>query len=112
MISKKLKKQIIQRICIGGCNWDAMMLWMYNDGNAPTIDVKNQTPNDICEGTPMRNFNEERSRITGCREYDKLANIYDLLGCTYDCGMEREWRLSNKEGWRLQWTQWFELAFV
>ena len=28
--------QIIQRICFGGCNWDAMMLWMNGNG----IDVK------------------------------------------------------------------------
>ena len=65
-----------------------MVLWMYNDGKAPSIDTTSSTPKDICEGNPTRSCNSYSSEYTGYQENDKLANVYDLLGCTQEWGME------------------------
>ena len=89
MIKKRRKIQIIQRICFGGCNWDAMMLWMYGNG----IDVKknqNTGIKDICAGTPTRSRNTSNPSITGSTGNDKLANIYDTLGGYMEWGMEAD----------------------
>ena len=104
MLKKKQRQKIIQPICFGGCNWDAMMLWMYNDGNAPYIDITSNSPKDICEGTPTRSKNNGSVEcITGRSEDDKLANIYDLIGCEYDCGME-----ASGDAWRVDRGSRFE----
>ena len=87
MIKKKLKIRNIQHICFGGCNWDAMMLWMNGNG----IDVTKSDTNgiqDICPGTPTRSKNTTNPSITGKTEMDKLSNIYDTLGGSWDWGME------------------------
>ena len=87
MIKKRQKQKIIQRICFGGCNWDAMMLWMNENG----IDVtKNEKTGikDICPGTPTRSRNKSFPSIAGNTETDKLANIYDTLGGYREWGME------------------------
>ena len=90
MIKKKQRQQIIQRICFGGCNWDAMLLWMYNDGKEPSIDVNSSTPKDICEGKPTRGHGSNSTIQTGVTEKDKLANVYDLLGCNSEFSMTAE----------------------
>ena len=108
MIKKKLKIQIIQHIWFGGCNWDAMLLWMYNDGKMPSIDILSKSPNDICEGNPMRNANEVNwesgNYITGYLEDDKLANIYDLLGCNSDWSMVACYIYRATMGGQGNWT--------
>ncbi len=64
---------------IWGCQYDAMMNWMLsNDINVtsttPTADVEMNT--------------DSTNRKTGSNSKDKLCNIYDLLGNSYEWTME------------------------
>ena len=60
------------------------MLWMLDNG----IAVSDASPQDICSGRPTRHCNTNSSFITGYTEDDKLANVYDLLGCAREYSME------------------------
>ena len=77
-----------RHICFGGCQWDAMMLWMYNYETEPYINIKSITPKDISTGNPTRSKDRDNIyTVTGATEDDKLANVYDLLGSN------REWSM-------------------
>ncbi len=65
---------------IWGCQYDAMMNWMLNNG----ITVTSTTPTANVE----RN-EDSAGRITGATgSKDKLCNIYDLLGNSFEWTME------------------------
>ncbi len=65
---------------IWGCQYDAMMKWMKGNG----IDVTNATPTAGVEKNE-----DSTGRITGAPDSkDKLCNIYDLLGNSYEWTME------------------------
>ena len=81
-----------KHICFGGCQWDAMMLWMYNNG----IYITQTQPKDITGKQSSKNSNS--SCITGSAETDKLANIYDTIGCTYDWSMEWYHKSGDQDG--------------
>ena len=60
---------------IYGSQYDQMMIWL----NSNEIDVTSATPNGASRNT---------SRITGSRDNDKLNNIYDLLGNSFEWTLE------------------------
>ncbi len=63
---------------IWGSQYDAMMNWMHKDSN---INVNSTTP--------ITGATKNASRTTGLEEKDKIKNVYDLLGNSY------EWTLEN-----------------
>ncbi len=78
---KKYKKGKIEGSMIWGCQYDAMMKWMKRAG------VKNiETINPINIGGEVTSKNT--GRTTGTVETDKLCNVYDLLGNSYEWTLE------------------------
>ncbi|HJJ16447.1 MAG TPA: type II secretion system GspH family protein [Clostridiaceae bacterium] len=65
---------------IWGSQYDAMLKWMKGNG----IDVTSTTPTDLSIGTTSRNT----TRVTGTVSKDKLSNIYDLLGNSWEWTQE------------------------
>ena len=67
---------------IWGCQYDAMMRWMEENG----IDVASETPKDISRNvTASRN----ETRTTGAQNSnDILNNIYDILGNSFEWTQE------------------------
>ncbi len=65
---------------IWGSQYDAMLKWM--KGN--NINVTSTTPTDLSIGTTSRNT----ARVTGTVSKDKLSNIYDLLGNSFEWTQE------------------------
>ena len=65
---------------IWGSQYDAMLKWMKGNG----IDVTSTTPTDLSIGTTSRNT----ARVTGTVSKDKLSNIYDLLGNSFEWTQE------------------------
>ena len=76
----------VQGSMIWGSQYDAMMKWMQGNG----INVTSSTPTDLSIGTTSKNT----TRVTGGANEgqtvskDKLSNIYDLLGNSYDWTIE------------------------
>ena len=65
---------------IWGSQYDAMLKWM--KGNS--IDVTSTIPTDLSIGATSRNT----TRVTGGANKDKLSNIYDLLGNSFEWTQE------------------------
>ena len=65
---------------IWGSQYDQMMIWMQGNG----IKVNLETPTDL-DGTTT---SENTARTTGREPNDKLNNIYDLLGNSYEWTLE------------------------
>ncbi len=71
---------------IWGSQYDAMLKWMKGNG----IDVTSTTPTDLSIGNTLRNT----TRVTGGANdgqtvsKDKLSNIYDLLGNSWEWTQE------------------------
>ena len=65
---------------IWGSQYDAMLKWM--KGN--NINVTSTNPTDLSIGVTSRNT----TRVTGTVSKDKLSNIYDLLGNSYEWTQE------------------------
>ena len=68
---------------IWGCQYDAMMRWMQENG----IDVTSASPKDTGRsdgGTTSKNTGTN----TGNQEKDRLNNVYDLLGNRYEWTQE------------------------
>ena len=76
----------VQGSMIWGSQYDAMMKWMQGNG----INVTSYTPTDLSIGATSRN----KTRVTGGANSgqtvskDKLSNIYDLLGNSYEWILE------------------------
>ena len=76
----------VQGSMIWGSQYDAMMKWMQGNG----INVTSTTPTDLSIGATSKNT----TRVTGGANSgetvskDKLSNIYDLLGNSYDWTIE------------------------
>ena len=111
---------------IWGCQWDAVMRWMYNSGNA---EKKKYTYDSTGKG------NYEAFPIaTGSVEEYAVNNIYDMAGNVYDWTIEegytsyrvcrggvirRRWQLHSSFFSRLlhfsdgQWRwRWFSTSFI
>ena len=73
---------------IYGSQYDQMMIWL----NSNEIDVTSATPNGASRNT---------SRITGSRDNDKLNNIYDLLGNSFEWTLEASYTYSRVSRRRL-----------
>ena len=65
---------------IWGSQYDQMMIWMQGNG----IDVTSKTPTNLEGVITSRNT----TRKTGTVSTDKLNNIYDLLGNSYEWTLE------------------------
>ena len=65
---------------IWGSQYDQMMIWMQGNG----IKVNLETPTDLDGTTTSKNT----ARTTGREPNDKLNNIYDLLGNSYEWTLE------------------------
>ena len=63
-----------------GSQYDAMMNWML----AGSIDVTSNTPTTPENTTMSRNT----SRKTGTEQSDKINNIFDILGNSYEWSLE------------------------
>ena len=69
---------------IWGCQWDAVMRWMYNSGNE---NKKTYTYDGTGKGN-YYNTNEKSLIATGSNDSYAVNNIYDMAGNTYDRTME------------------------
>ena len=79
---KLYKKGNIEGRMIWGCQYDAMLKCMQNFG---VKDITTDSPIDIGKTSPAK-INQKR--ITGNNKEDKLYNIYDLLGNSFECTLE------------------------
>ena len=83
----------VQGSMIWGSQYDAMMKWMQGNG----INVTSYTPTDLSIGATSRN----KTRVTGGANSgqtvskDKLSNIYDLLGNSYEWILEADYTYSR-----------------
>ena len=80
---KAYEKGNIKGSMIWGCQWDAMCKWIKSN----KIDVemsKSFAPSDITGNIGKWNA----TRITGNEDNDKLCNIYDLLGNSFELTLE------------------------
>ena len=83
---KLYSTESVQGSMIWGSQYDAMMKWMQGNG----INVATSTPTDLSIGTTLKNT----TRVTGGANSgqtvskDKLSNIYDLLGNSYEWVLE------------------------
>ncbi len=73
-------KNVVGSSMIWGSQYDQMMIWMQENG----IDVTSKTPTNLEGVTTSRNT----TRKTGTVSTDKLNNIYDLLGNSYEWTLE------------------------
>ncbi len=73
---KKYKKGQIEGSMIWGCQYDAMMKWMKKN----RVNVESLTP--------LPEASKNTGRTTGTVETDKLCNVYDLLGNSYEWTLE------------------------
>ncbi len=64
---------------IWGSQYDAMMNWMHKDSN---VNVNSTTP--VTDAVR----NQDTQRRTGFVETDKIKNVYDLLGNSYEWTLE------------------------
>ena len=69
---------------IWGCQWDAVLRWMYNSGNE---NKKTYTYDGTGKGN-YYNTNEKSLIATGSNDSYAVNNIYDMAGNTYDRTME------------------------
>ena len=69
---------IVGSSMIWGSQYDQIMMWMQNSGNG--INVASSTPKTGVSYNP--------GNTTGSEENDKLNNIYDLLGNTWELTLE------------------------
>ena len=76
----------VQGSMIWGSQYDAMMKWMQGNG----IDVTSSTPTDLSIGATSRNTTSVTGGANSGQTVskDKLSNIYDLLGNSYECILE------------------------
>ena len=73
----------VQGSMIWGSQWDSMMRWMQSN----KIDVTSATPKDAATGITT---SKNTTRVTGSASKDKLSNIYDLLGNSYEWTLEAD----------------------
>ncbi len=85
---------------IWGSQYDAMMNWMHKD---ESINVNSTTP--------ITGATENKSGITGAEEKDKIKNVYDLLGNSYECTLEAESNLDRTlRGCYATYLRWWKLG--
>jgi len=77
--AKTYNKASVVSSMIWGSQYDAMMNWMHKDSN---INVNSSTP---VTGAVR---NQDTERRTGYVETDKIKNVYDLLGNSYEWTLE------------------------
>jgi len=77
--AKTYNKDSVVSSMIWGSQYDAMMNWMHKDSN---INVNSSTP---VTGAVR---NQDTERRTGYVETDKIKNVYDLLGNSYEWTLE------------------------
>ena len=70
---------------IWGCQWDAVMRWMYNSGDA---EKKKYTYDSKGKGNYNKNGNKVIPIPTGSNEAYAVNNIYDMAGNVYDWTIE------------------------
>ena len=75
-------KNVVGSSMIWGSQYDQMMIWMQRNG----IDVTSETPKDF-DGTAT---SKNTTRDTGTVSTDKLNNIYDLLGNSFEWTLEAD----------------------
>ena len=73
-------KNVVGSSMIWGSQYDQIMIWMQENG----IDVTSETPINLEGITTSKNTTQE----TGTVSTDKLNNIYDLLGNSYEWTLE------------------------
>ena len=73
-------KNVVGSSMIWGSQYDQIMIWMQENG----IDVTSETPTNLEGVTTSGNT----TRKTGTVSTDKLNNIYDLLGNSYEWTLE------------------------
>ena len=73
-------KDVVGSSMIWGSQYDQMMIWMQGNG----IDVTSSTPKNLEGIATSKNTN----RTTGTEPNDKLNNIYDLLGNSFEWTLE------------------------
>ena len=69
---------------IWGCQWDAVLRWMYNSGDA-------EKKTYICNSTGKGNYkdtNGNQTIATGSNDLYAVNNIYDMAGNVYDWTIE------------------------
>lgn len=71
---------------IWGCQWDAVLRWMYNSGDE---EKKTYTYDSTGKGHYLSN-NEGKTIPTGSCDVCKINNIYDMAGNVYDWTMEED----------------------
>ncbi len=79
--AKTYNKASVVSSMIWGSQYDAMMNWMHKDSN---INVNSSTP---VTGAVR---NQDTERRTGYVETDKIKNVYDLLGNSYEWTLEAD----------------------
>ena len=75
-------KNVVGSSMIWGSQYDQMIIWMQRNG----IDVTSETPKDF-DGTAT---SKNTTRDTGTVSTDKLNNIYDLLGNSFEWTLEAD----------------------
>ncbi len=71
---------------IWGCQWDAVMRWMYNSGDA---EKKTYTYDSTGKGN-YYGANENKPIPTGSNDAYAVNNIYDMAGNVYDWTIEAD----------------------
>ena len=74
--AKEYSTSSTQGSMVWGCQYDAMLKWMQTN----SVDVTSPTP------VPRADRNQNRT--TGTKEEDKILNIYDILGNSYEWTLE------------------------
>lgn len=80
---KKFKKGNIEASMVWGCQYDAMLKWMKRAG---VRQIETPNPIDITGIQAIRN----QTRIGGNEERDKLCNVYDLIGNSFEWTLEAD----------------------
>ena len=73
-------KDVVGSSMIWGSQYDQMMIWMQGNG----IDVTLENPTNLDGATTSKN----KTEITGTVSTDKLNNMYDLLGNSFEWTLE------------------------
>lgn len=74
--AKEYSTSSTQGSMVWGCQYDAMLKWM-------------QTNNvNVTSPTPVPRADRNQNRTTGTKEEDKILNIYDIIGNSYEWTLE------------------------
>ena len=75
--AKTYNKDSVVSSMIWGSQYDAMLNWMHKDSNI-----------NVYSKMPVSGAMNNTTRVTGSNENDKMKNVYDLLGNSYEWTLE------------------------